>query len=211
MEKKIKAGDRPLTARIIYGVVIAILCITAIVVGIVAAANKKDATDEPPSVNDGTGDGTPTPDEQPDETPKREALEFVMPVEDGEVYTPHCTDTPVFSDTLGEWRLHTGIDIMTAEGAEVFAAEDGEITAIYNDELLGGTVEITHADGIKTVYSNLKKEDVLPVSVGDEVKKGDRIGTVGDTAISEIADEAHLHLEIFVDGVSKDPLDYISQ
>lgn len=214
MEKKIKPSDKPLRVRVIYGVVIAILCITAIVIGIVAAASKtQDPTPTPP-VSDGNGDGggnvTPPVDEKPSDTPKVEPLSFIMPVE-GVIGTTHSADAPVYSDTLDEWRVHTGIDIMTDEDAPVYAAEDGVITSMKSDPLLGFTVEITHRDGVRTVYSNLKKEGVTPVSVGDEVKKGDRIGTVGDTAISEIADEAHLHLEVYVDGASRDPMDFIAE
>ena len=50
MEKKFKFSDLPLTSKIVYGAVIAILCISAIVVGIVAAANRKPA-DTPPDEN----------------------------------------------------------------------------------------------------------------------------------------------------------------
>lgn len=215
MEKKIKPGDKPLRVRVIYGVVIAILCITAIVIGIVAAASKTSDGGQTPPVDDGTGTGdsgnvTPPVDEKPSDPPKVEPLAFIMPVA-GTVGTSHSTDAPVFSDTLGEWRVHTGIDIMTEEDAPVLAAEDGVITSMKSDPLLGFTVEITHEGGVRTVYSNLKKESVTPVSVGDEVKKGDRIGTVGDTAISEIADEAHLHLEVYVDGAPRDPMDFIAE
>ena len=213
MKKNVKFGLRELTPKVVYAIVIAILCVTAIVVGIVAAASKSKDSGEPqdtPPVIDGGGDNTPPPDDTPDDTPSKEALYFVSPVV-GSVATEHAEDAPVFSITLGEWRLHTGIEILTEEDAPVYAAEDGTVSAVYKDALLGYTVEITHDEDTKTVYSNLKGDELVTMKVGDEVKSGDRIGTVGDTAITELADEAHLHFELFYKGEAKNPLDYISE
>ena len=121
----------------------------------------------------------------------------------------HSTDVPVFSTTLEEWRIHTGIDVSVTEGADVFAAAAGNVSRVYSDPLLGKTVEITHKDGSKSLYSNLSADGL--VSVGKDVTSGEKIGVVGDSAISEIADEAHLHFEILVNGASVDPLDYLTE
>ena len=205
MEKKIKPSDKPIMTKVVYGTVIAILCITAIVVGIISAANKKPQTVEPPVTDGGTTENPP-----PAEEPKEEkTLSFIMPVSAGTVGIGYDADMPVFSTTLGEWRLHLGIDILTEEDAPVYAAEDGIITGIYKDGRFGYTIEITHDEEHKTVYSNLKNETLVSLEIGDEVGKGDRIGTVGDSAISEIAEEPHLHFEIFVGGVARDPKEYI--
>ena len=128
----------------------------------------------------------------------------------GEVVKGHSIDTPVFSDTLQEWRVHTGIDISADEGTEVRAAADGTVTKVYSDPLLGKTVEITHDGGIVSLYSNLASADIA-VKEGDAVKSGALLGYVGDTSLSELADEAHLHFAIKVEGVSVNPLDYISE
>ena len=106
--------------------------------------------------------------------------------------------------------MHAGIDISAEDGANVYAAEDGEISAIYTDPMLGFTVEISHKDGIKTRYSNLKKGS-CEKSVGDAVTSGDIIGTVGDTSTSELADEPHLHFEMLVGGNKVNPLDYLTE
>ena len=117
---------------------------------------------------------------------------------------------PVFSVTLGEWRVHTGIDISCEEGAGVFASEAGVVSGIYSDPMLGYTVEITHKDDIKTRYSNLSS-DLGELKVGDTVALGDKIGVVGDSSISELADEPHLHFEVLLKDVKVNPLDYISK
>ena len=213
MEKKIDFSDKSVTSKIVYAVVIAILCITAIVVGIVSAASRsKDNTDvENPPISDGTtdeGNGENTP--SPDDTPKEEAkLSFIAPTA-GTVVKEHSLELPVFSVTLGEWRVHTGIDISCDEGASVYASEAGVVSGIYSDPMLGYTVEITHSGDIKTRYSNLSS-DALELKVGDKVALGDKIGVVGDTSLSELAEEPHLHFEVLLKDVKVNPMDYINE
>ncbi len=215
MDKNIKFSERPMKEKIIYAVVVGILCVSAIVVGIVSVANRKD--DELPEDNNPPVEGTEGNENEggegegnggEEENKEPEKLTFVAPLV-GSVAKSHSTDVPVFSDTLGEWRIHTGIDISADEGAPVYAAADGTVTGVYKDPLLGKTVEITHRDGIVSCYSNLASE--VSVSVGDEVKSGDAIGAVGDSSLTELADEPHLHFEMKVNGVSVNPLDYISE
>ncbi|MBQ7386715.1 MAG: peptidoglycan DD-metalloendopeptidase family protein [Clostridia bacterium] len=209
MDKKFNFQEQPLKAKIIYGVVAGVLCITAIVIGIVSSASRKNETPDentPPPVVDETPDETPKEETPKEETPKK--LTFVSPLV-GKVNAYHSVDTPVFSATLGEWRVHKGIDITSDESAEVFAAESGTVSRVYNDALLGKTVEITHDGGIVTKYSNLATN--VSVKEGDKVESGALIGTIGDSSISELAEEPHLHFEMLVNGVSVNPLDYISE
>ena len=223
MEKKIKFSENPNLAKTIYGIVIVVLCITAIVIGIVAANNGSNntlqndppASDTQPPENE-KPDNTPPAedppsDENPDENPpskKPEKKSFLAPVA-GNITKGHSLTVPVFSTTLEEWRVHSGIDIGCDDGAEVFAAFDGTVSEIYTDPLLGCTVVIDHGSDVKTMYSNLVNDDTL-AEVGAEIKAGDMIGTVGDTSLSELAEEPHLHFEVSVNGVKADPLEYIS-
>lgn len=221
MEKKIKFSDKNAVSKIVYLTVIAILCVSAIVIGIVASNSRKrpSDTDEKPPVSDGTNDGNTDTDNNGNNegnggnndgnTEEKPTLSFVSPVK-GTVYKSHSTTTPVFSNTLDEWRIHTGIDIATDDGAEVLAVCDGEVTGVYNDPMLGQTIEITHSDTHKSYYSNLAK-DTVACSVGAKVKQGDVIGYVGDTTISELADEPHIHFEFKVSGESVNPLDYFTE
>ena len=216
MEKKIKFSDQPRRVKIIYAAVIGVLCVTAIVIGIVSTtSNNNNLMDDEPTVSlpnpDTEKEDTPaeTPDDKPNEEQKPSKISFVSPIV-GEITKGHSIDTPVFSDTLQEWRVHTGIDISAEDGAEVYAAADGTVSKVWNDPFLGKSVEITHEGGIVTVYSNLKTGE-LPVKEGDTVRSGALIGQVGDSSISELADETHLHFAVKVDGVSVNPLDYISE
>ena len=214
MEKKFKFSENPTVAKTVYGAVIALLCITAIVVGIIAANNRKKDTpndSQNPPVSDGNESGDNGNADGPGDENQggsSDAVTFISPVS-GTVMKHHSTDVPVYSTTLEEWRIHTGVDISTAEGADVFAAAAGHVTKVYSNPLLGKTVEITHKDGSKTLYSNLSADGL--VAVGKEVASGEKIGVVGDSAISEIADEAHLHFEILVNDTSVNPLDYLTE
>ncbi|MBR5242028.1 MAG: peptidoglycan DD-metalloendopeptidase family protein [Clostridia bacterium] len=206
MEKKFKFSDKTTVGKIVYTAVVAILCVSAVVIGIVAAANKRTEMPEdtePPVSDEGNTEGGTEEEKKPDSTV------WYSPVV-GEVVKAHSLDTPVFSDTLGEWRVHAGIDILTPEGAEVFCSTAGTVSAVYDDPRLGRTVEVTHKGGIVSSYSNLDKSDTMP-TVGTTLAAGDRIGRVGDSSLSELADEAHLHFEIKVNGRPVNPLDYISE
>ena len=206
MEKKINFSENPTVSKIVYAIVVAILAVSAIVVGIISAASTKDNA----PLDDGSAQ-TPGENETPKEDEKEsEALTFLCPTS-GTLSANHSATVPVFSDTLDAWRIHTGIDITTDDGADVFAAAKGEVTRIYADELLGLTVEVTHSDNVKTLYSNLADDGSVSVSVGDSVNRGDKLGTVGDTSISELAEESHLHFELLVNNASVNPLDYITE
>jgi len=213
MEKKVRFSNKTLMAKIIYAAVIAILCIAAIVIGIVSAANRP-STDVPSDDNPPADIGGETPDdsgnEQKPPVEDKKEQTFISPIV-GTVVKEHSLEVPVYSITLGEWRMHTGIDISAETGAPVYASCDGTVSRIYTDAMHGYTVELSHKDGVVTRYSNLTKEDASMITVGDEVKSGDRIGTVGDTSISELAEEPHLHFEVLLNDVKVNPLDYISE
>jgi murein DD-endopeptidase MepM/ murein hydrolase activator NlpD len=219
MDKKIKFSDQPKKVKILYASVIGVLCLTAVIIGIFSSINQDNVLPENnPTASLPENNGTPTDKEDDVNTPtnpdkedekKPAKLTFVSPVV-GEITKGHSIDTPVFSDTLQEWRVHTGIDISADEGNEVYASADGVVTKVYSDPFLGKTVEISHEGGILTVYSNLSASDIAVVE-GQTVKSGALIGKVGDTSISELADEAHLHFAVKVNGVSVNPLDYITE
>ncbi len=217
MDKKFSFSEQPLTSKIIYGVVIGILCVSAVVVGIVAANSRRTPAPEPDSGSQGSvipneEQQTPPPDNTPvDPVPVTPAEPTLISPVVGTVVTEHSLSIPVFSDTLKEWRVHTGVDISTEENAEIYAAADGTVSAIYTDPMYGVTVEITHQAEFKTVYSNLNQTLPASITVGSQVKSGDLIGTVGDTAMYELAEEPHLHFGVKIKGVSVNPLDYFSE
>lgn len=132
--------------------------------------------------------------------------EFKMPVE-GEIIREYAKDNLVYSTTLDEWITHNGIDIAAAKTTVVTASAEGTVKSIKNDPRYGLTVVIEHVNGYTSVYSNLLTAEF--VEEGEKVEQGQTIGTVGNTATFEIADEAHLHFEILKDSESIDPELYI--
>lgn len=133
-------------------------------------------------------------------------LKFALPVE-GEISRDFAKDNLVYSETLQEWTVHTGIDIKADKTTIVKSAEAGTVKTIKNDPRYGLTVIIEHENGFQTVYSNLLTSEF--VVEGEKVEKGQSLGTVGNTAAFEIADEAHLHFEILKDSVQVDPNIYL--
>lgn len=133
-------------------------------------------------------------------------LKFEKPVE-GDIVRDFAVDNLIYSDTLQEWTTHTGIDIKAEKTTVVKAAETGTVKTIKNDPRYGLTIIIEHSNGFQTVYSNLLTSEF--VVEGEKVEKGQSLGTVGNTAAFEIADEPHLHFEIIKDSVQVDPNIYL--
>lgn len=137
-----------------------------------------------------------------EETTKTQAITFVKPV-DGEITKEFAKEKLVYSNTLEEWTTHLGIDIKAAKTTVVKASEAGTIKSIKNDPRYGLSVIIEHQDGYETLYANLLTAEF--VKVGEQVKQGQSIGTIGDTATFEVVDEPHLHFEITKNGEQIDP------
>ena len=131
---------------------------------------------------------------------------FTYPVK-GEVILDYAKDKLVYSNTLGEWITHCGMDIKAEKTTVVTASAEGTVKSIKNDQRYGLTVVIEHNNGFSTVYSNLLTAEF--VSVGENVKSGQTIGTVGNTASFEILDEPHLHFEILKNNEQIDPNMYL--
>lgn len=133
---------------------------------------------------------------------KAKAISFVRPVE-GEIIKNYAKDKLVYSETLEEWTTHLGWDIKADKTTVVKASCDGKIKSIKNDPRYGLSIIIEHQDGYTTLYASLLSTEF--VKVGEEVKQGQSIGTVGDTAAFEIADKTHLHFEVSKNGECIDP------
>ena len=144
--------------------------------------------------------------EKPEETEEVKELTFQRPVE-GEIVREFAQENLVYSETLEEWVTHNGIDIKADKTTVVKAAEAGVVKSIKNDPRYGLTIVIEHDDTYQTVYSNLLTSEF--VVEGETVEKGQSIGTVGNSAVFEIADEPHLHFEILKDAIQVDPSIYI--
>lgn len=133
-------------------------------------------------------------------------LSFLKPVE-GDIVREFAKDNLIYSETLQEWTTHLGVDIKADKTTVVKSAEAGTVKTIKNDPRYGLTIVVEHENGYQTVYANLLTSEF--VVEGEKVEKGQSLGTVGNTAVFEIVDEAHLHFEILKDSVPLDPSIYL--
>jgi murein DD-endopeptidase MepM/ murein hydrolase activator NlpD len=103
---------------------------------------------------------------------------------------------------------HPGIDITATRGTEVVASADGYVSEVTKSELLAGygnTIELSHSQTLSTRYAHL---EAILVRQGQKVKKGQVIGTVGNSGGS-IA--PHLHYEVLRNGREQNPIYYFLQ
>lgn len=156
----------------------------------------------------------PEPSQKPTEKPstnvENKLPSFVLPV-NGVLSKGHDSELQVYSTTMNDYRVHIGLDIVTAEDAPVYAAADGKVSRIWNDAWMGYCVAIQHSGDAYTIYQNLS--ETLPEGIveGATVRSGQLIASVGDSAALEIAEEPHLHFEMTVGDLAVDPLEYFSE
>ena len=108
-------------------------------------------------------------------------------------------------ELYGKDDFHRGIDIPAPQGTPIYACNSGTVIKSTWHYSWGYYIVIDHGGGYSTLYAHCSR---LLVSEGDTVERGDMIGKVGETGN---AYGAHLHLEFWVNGKLKNPLDYINR
>ncbi len=100
-------------------------------------------------------------------------------------------------------KMHNGIDFSAPVGTPVRATGDGLVqTVTISERGLGNQIVVDHGFGYSTLYACL---DELNVRRGERVKRGDLIGTVGNTGLSVAP---HLHYEVHLNGEAMNPINY---
>jgi murein DD-endopeptidase MepM/ murein hydrolase activator NlpD len=143
---------------------------------------------------------------QPAPTEKR-VLKTVSPLAGEEVFG-YSMEALSYNQTTRDWRVHNGVDLAAETGAQVVAAADGEVYKVYEDESLGHTVIIRHADGYTTAYSCLAED--IAVAEGEQVKMGQTIGCAGESAVVETALGCHVHFSVTQYDKPVDPAEFLS-
>lgn len=108
----------------------------------------------------------------------------------------------------GRYIMHKGIDLACDVGDPVYATGDGVVEKAQRSGFNGGfghQVLLDHGFGYKTRYAHMERVDV---AVGDTVRRGDPIGTVGNTGRSS---GPHLHYEVIYKGRPVNPINYFDR
>ena len=131
---------------------------------------------------------------------------FVAPMKNFTIAKDYSATELQYNDTLKQWEIHKAIDFLASEDVDVFAISDGTVSNVYSNYLEGTVVEISHSNGLISIYKSLTN---ATVNIGDKLSVGQKIGEVGANMAQELNSGAHLHLEMTLNGVKVDPNDYI--
>lgn len=100
-------------------------------------------------------------------------------------------------------KMHTGIDFAASIGTPIYATADGKVLEVsVRFSGYGKMVEIDHGFGYHTRYAHMHG---FAVRQGQQVKRGDLIGYVGNTGLSTAP---HLHYEVLLNGSHINPVHY---
>ena len=107
------------------------------------------------------------------------------------------------SPFTGNREFHKGLDIAGRPRTPIVASADGDVVFAGERKALGRSVVIRHGYGIETMYGHMEEVDV---KVGDKVKRGQKLGLMGNTGRST---GPHLHYQVVVNGNPVDPHNYL--
>lgn len=100
-------------------------------------------------------------------------------------------------------KFHDGFDFTASRGTDIYATGDGKVVEIdYSRRGYGNKIVIDHGYGYKTLYAHLHE---FKVRRGQEVKRGEVIGSVGNTGLST---GPHLHYEVIYKGQKVNPVNF---
>lgn len=109
--------------------------------------------------------------------------------------------SPVYDETMEDWRIHKGIDFIAKRGDEVRSIGNGKVVRVVSDPAWGYCIDVDYGEFIAR-YCGM--EQGTTVIIDDVVSKGDTIGKVGFIPC-ESKQESHLHFEIVRGGAWVDP------
>ena len=191
MDKTNFQQKKKVVMNYVYAILIGILVIAcAVTIALVSANNSNGRADVG---DDGIDVSTTT---------------YVVPMQNATIAKDYSGTELQYNDTLKQWEIHKAIDFIATDNLNVYAVADGTVSNVYTNYLEGTVVEISHSDGIVSIYKSLASD--VSVAVGDTVSAGQVIGQVGDSMAQESNTGAHLHFEMTVNGVKVDPNDYLS-
>ena len=132
---------------------------------------------------------------------------YIVPMQNATIAKDYSATELQYNETLKQWEIHKAIDFVASENLDVYAIKNGTVSKVYTNYLEGSVVEISHGDGLVSVYKSL---DNVLVKVGDSVVAGAVIASAGETMAEELSTGKHLHLELILNGTKVDPNNYLS-
>lgn len=99
-------------------------------------------------------------------------------------------------------KFHAGMDFPARIGTAIQASGDGVIAEAGWHQGYGNCVKISHGYGYETLYGHMNR---IVVRQGEKIKKGQKIGEVGDTGLSTAP---HLHYEVHYKGSPVNPVNF---
>ena len=191
MDRTNSQQKKKIVMNYVYAVLIGILVIAcAVTIALVSTNNSNNRAD----IGDDGIDVTTTT--------------YVVPMQNATIVKDYSGSELQYNDTLRQWEIHKAIDFQAGDDLNVYAVADGTVSNVYTNYLEGTVIEISHSDGIVSIYKSLNSE--VSVAVGDNVSAGQIIGQVADSMAQESNTGTHLHFEMTVNGVKVDPNDYLS-
>jgi len=124
----------------------------------------------------------------------------------GEILMNYSMDKTVLFKTLGQYRYNPALIIGATEGKEVLAAANGVCVRTEKTTELGNTMVFDLGDGYELTYGQL---ETITMKVGDVMKEGDIIGTVGTPSIYYAQEGANLYMKLTKDGVPVNPMNVL--
>lgn len=111
-----------------------------------------------------------------------------------------------YSGALNEWYYNPGITIASKAGQPVRAAWAGRVTQVADTPHMGVTVTVNDGNGFRTVYGHLAESRV---KMGQSVKQGQIIGTVGGNSLYSRQSGSHLDFQIYHGNTASNPMGYL--
>lgn len=143
------------------------------------------------------------------EDTKNKLPSFVSPMKKCSIDVDFSDTVLVFSSTMGDYRTHEAIDLTSEPGQEVVSVADGIIKNVWQDHFMGTCVAIEHTGNAVSYYKSLDPVLKEGIEIGATIKAGDVIGTIGESAANEVAQDPHLHFELKVNDKHVDPKEHI--
>ena len=133
-------------------------------------------------------------------------ITYTLPMNHATIAKDYSATELQYNDTLKQWQIHKAIDFLAGDDLNVFSISSGVVSNIYNNYLEGNVIEITHSNGLVSVYKSLGE---TVVKVGDNVTTGQLLGVAGISMAEEQNTGAHLHFELYENGKKIDPANYL--